>query len=321
MQHRMDMEILVGVLAGIVSNALSLVLVNLLRLLFARRGFRSFAEPPQLAWPRSGVVLVVGSCAVLLAFLFYLLAKWMMPSMAAASPLVPLLIAIGGSLLWPVLGRPMIWRGRSAWLNNFRTQSHIFFFSPNLTDEQLEYSHATIRDAVSSGRHVDILVGNGFRTLGDSRSLLRDVLEGHPGKIRVLMLDPCCDSARRRAAVQSRTHADYLNRSRQTLTFLETMRNRNPERFDYKLYTSMPIWRAVITDTHAFIQHLSNTPEPKETPLFGIQRGPHSWCDAFASDFDERFKWFAAQQAPDETRALLKDIRTSLRLTPAPAPG
>lgn len=306
--------VLIGITTGVLANLATLALLDLWHRLRGQE--RSLAErlaPPQTTWPHPSTLLTVGMGSVVIAFVIYLLGQYLLPdALKYTSPTVAILVAVAGSQVWPLLGRPVVWFARSRWLDKLLRNSHMFYFSPNATAAQLEHSHRLIRDFVSPAPVVDIMVGNGYRTLGDTRSLLRDLLESHQGRVRVLMLDPCCESAHRRARIQGLEHVDYLNRARLTLTFLEQQRRWRSGSFDYRLYTSMPVWRLVIAGDRAFIQHLSNLAEPKEAPVYGVRKGPLSWYDAFSSDFHERFQFLKEEPSVSETKELLAGIRLDL---------
>jgi transcriptional regulator with XRE-family HTH domain len=149
----------------------------------------------------------------------------------------------------------------------------------------------TIRAAASSARAVDVLAVRGLGILGLNDGLLRGPLSAErdaPLVLRVLVLDPHCPAAVRRAreigeSVESFVGAAALSESR-----LRDLAAHAGASIMVYHYRSVPIWRIIHTDETMFVGTFDTLREGHSSPVYQLPaRVDGTLYRAFCRVFEE----------------------------------
>lgn len=133
----------------------------------------------------------------------------------------------------------------------------------------------TVRRHSATARELDLLAVRGLGIIGMNGSLLRDALM--PGTslrhARILLLDPRCEAARRRAD-EIRESADSFAAGIDLAVarLSDAVHGQSDCRLEVRLYTRLPIWRMIRLDDVMFVSAFDSAWEGHESVVYEIPR-------------------------------------------------
>lgn len=124
-----------------------------------------------------------------------------------------------------------------------------------------------------AARDANIISITGHDTLVASDSLLKDVL-GAAYEIRVMLLNPLSDAARRRveSLPEDRTLDGFQEQIRASIAYLDE-RRKSGKKVSLKFYDHDPFWKVVVLDDRVWVQHCCTGREMKDQSeyVFSLQ--------------------------------------------------
>ncbi|HEX8347051.1 MAG TPA: hypothetical protein VF657_20280 [Actinoplanes sp.] len=149
---------------------------------------------------------------------------------------------------------------------------------------------AEIRRRAADAVCLDVLAVRGPGILGLNDSLLRSALlaRTNPMHVRVLLLDPDCDAAARRAAEIRESLATFGAGIRLALARLAEVDAAGAVDLDVRLYTRLPVWRIIRLDDVAWVSSFGAQWEGHESTVNEISRTPRgSFWSGYPRHFDD----------------------------------
>lgn len=133
---------------------------------------------------------------------------------------------------------------------------------------------AEIRRRAGEAEELDVLAVRGLGILGLNDSMLRPSLVGRaePLRLRVLLLDPTCPAAERRAAEIGESPAAFASGIRLALDLLRELAVLPHLDVRVWLYCRLPVWRLIRVDDVMFVSAFSERWEGHESAVYQIPR-------------------------------------------------
>lgn len=122
--------------------------------------------------------------------------------------------------------------------------------------------------------NVEVLAVRGLGIIGLNDSLLRSRVRERAVKIRVLLLDPDCEAAHRRADEIGETHGSFSAGIRLSLERLAELANEGAD-LEVGVYDLLPTWRLIGLDDTLFVSAFGETHEGHTSPMYKITGSPH----------------------------------------------
>lgn len=147
-----------------------------------------------------------------------------------------------------------------------------------------------IRRRAGDAQQLDILAVRGLGIIGLNDSLLRPALIARtaPLRVRVLLLDPDCPSAARRAGEIGESLPTFTAGIRLALARLEEIATANHViDLQVGLYTQLPVWRIIRLDNVEYVSAFDAAWEGHESAVYEIPRTPRG---AFWAGFSRLFE-------------------------------
>lgn len=131
-----------------------------------------------------------------------------------------------------------------------------------------------MRGLAAVAQQIDVLAVRALGILGLNDSLLRSSVQRAAPTVRVLLLDPDCPAAERRAAEIGEGHASFTAGIRLSI---ERLRELNAETGTVccHLYTLLPTWRVIRLDNTMFLSAFGETHEGHTSPMYRLTGSPH----------------------------------------------
>lgn len=121
---------------------------------------------------------------------------------------------------------------------------------------------------------VDVLAVRGLGIIGLNDSLLRSRIRDRLTSVRVLLLDPDCEAAHRRAAEIGETHGSFSVGIRLSLERLGELAGDGAD-VKVSVYDILPTWRVIGLDDTLFVSAFGETHEGHTSPMYKITGSPH----------------------------------------------
>ncbi|MBD2838278.1 hypothetical protein ID144_14610 [Pseudomonas sp. JM0905a] len=168
--------------------------------------------------------------------------------------------------------------GKSAWDSRHRMASAreaalLFARTPGKKGTWLSgLQERSLLRSLPTARDASVLSLTGYETLTSPNSLLKDVIN-HAYEIRVMLLNPCSEAARRRLATLpgACTVASFQRELSASIEFLKSCRKRG-KKVTLKFYDQDPFWKVVVLDDRVWVQHCHSGREIREQPEYVFGR-------------------------------------------------
>lgn len=131
-----------------------------------------------------------------------------------------------------------------------------------------------IRGLAKSAREIDVLAVRGLGIFGLNDSLLRASVRASAPTVRVLLLDPDCEAAHRRAAEISESYSSFLSGIRLSIERLHDLAEETGT-VQCHLYSLLPTWRVISLDNAMFVSAFGETHEGHTSPMYRLAGSPH----------------------------------------------
>lgn len=135
----------------------------------------------------------------------------------------------------------------------------------------------TIRQRATTADELDVLAVRGLGLLGLNDSVLRPSMIGRAGplRMRVLLLDPDCDSAAQRAGEIGESTAAFVAGIKLTLARLEELAAAEAGlAVEVGLYSRLPIWRIIRVDATLWVSTFAAAWEGHESAIYEVPQTP-----------------------------------------------
>jgi len=132
---------------------------------------------------------------------------------------------------------------------------------------------ADIRGLARTAREMDVLAVRGLGILGLNDSMLRATIQASAPTVAVLLLDPDCEAAERRAAEIGESHASFAAGIRLSVERLRELDDQTGT-VTCHLYSILPTWR-VIGWTARCSSPRSAKPRGHTSPMYRLAGSPH----------------------------------------------
>jgi transcriptional regulator with XRE-family HTH domain len=147
-----------------------------------------------------------------------------------------------------------------------------------------------IRRRARDAQELDVLAVRALGILGLNDSLLRPALAGRvePLRLRVLLLEPDCPAAVRRAAEIGESHESFAAGIRLALARLREVAEANGVLdVRVRLYERLPVWRVIRLDGVQYVSAFDAAWEGHESAVYEVPRTPRG---AFWAGFARLFE-------------------------------
>lgn len=133
-----------------------------------------------------------------------------------------------------------------------------------------------MRGIATSVHEIDVLTVRGLGILGLNDSLLRAGVQANSRTVRVLLLDPDGEAARRRAAEIGEGYGSFRSGVRLSIELLRDLADETGT-VQCHLYVLMPmlIWRVISLDTTIFVSAFGDKDEGHTPPMYRLVESPH----------------------------------------------
>jgi hypothetical protein len=123
-------------------------------------------------------------------------------------------------------------------------------------------------------REIEVLAVRGLGILGLNDSMLRTNIQQSTPVVRVLLLDPDCPAAERRAAEIGEGYGSFAAGVRLSIERLKELgAETGTVRCD--LYTILPTWRVIGLDSTLFVSAFGESHEGHMSPMYRLAGSPH----------------------------------------------
>jgi hypothetical protein len=119
-----------------------------------------------------------------------------------------------------------------------------------------------------------VLAVRGLGILGLNDSLLRASVQANAPTVRVLLLDPECEAARRRAAEIGEGYGSFRSGVRLSIELLSDLADETGT-VQCHLYSLLPTWRVISLDTTMLVAAFGDKDEGHTSPLYRLLASPH----------------------------------------------
>jgi len=133
---------------------------------------------------------------------------------------------------------------------------------------------ADIRGLARTAREMDVLAVRGLGILGLNDSMLRATIQASAPTVAVLLLDPDCEAAERRAAEIGESHASFAAGIRLSVERLRELDDQTGT-VTCHLYSILPTWRVIGLDSTLFVSAFGETTEGHTSPMYRLAGSPH----------------------------------------------
>jgi transcriptional regulator with XRE-family HTH domain len=148
-------------------------------------------------------------------------------------------------------------------------RAEILAVYPSQSTARTEIEHTAQRAAT-----VDVLAVRGLGIIGLNDSLLRCRLRSRSTRVRVLLLDPDCDGAHRRAEEIRESYGSFSAGIRLSLERLSELADEGAD-IEVGVYDLLPTWRVIGLDETLFVSAFGETHEGHTSPMYKITGSPH----------------------------------------------
>jgi hypothetical protein len=133
---------------------------------------------------------------------------------------------------------------------------------------------ADIQGLARSAHEINVLAVRGLGILGLNDSMLRAAIQKSAPKVAVLLLDPDCEAAERRAAEIGESLGSFSAGIRWAV---ERLRELNDQlgTVTCHLYSVLPTWRLIGLDSTLFVSAFGETHEGHTSPMYRLAGSPH----------------------------------------------
>jgi hypothetical protein len=131
-----------------------------------------------------------------------------------------------------------------------------------------------IRDLAGKAGVVDVLAVRGLGILGMNDSVLRPSVRKTGPAVRVLLLDPDCEAAHRRAAEIGESYTTFSGGIRMSIERLRELAS-DGVHVEAHTYALLPTWRVIGLDSTLFVSAFGETHEGHTSPMYRIAGSPH----------------------------------------------
>jgi hypothetical protein len=131
-----------------------------------------------------------------------------------------------------------------------------------------------MRGLAKSAHEIDVLAVRGLGILGLNDSLLRASVQASAPTVRVLLLDPDCEAACRRAAEIGEGYGSFLRGLRLSIELLRDLADETGTVQCY-LYALLPTWRVISLDNTMFVSAFGDKDEGHTSPMYRLVESPH----------------------------------------------
>jgi len=131
-----------------------------------------------------------------------------------------------------------------------------------------------IRDLARKAAVVDVLAMRGLGILGVNDSILRPSVRESAPTVCVLLLDPDCEAAHRRAAEIGESYATFSSGIRMSIERLRELAE-DGVHVEAHTYALLPTWRVIGLDSTLFVSAFGETHEGHTSPMYRIAGSPH----------------------------------------------
>lgn len=130
-----------------------------------------------------------------------------------------------------------------------------------------------IRRRASGAREIDVLAVRALGILGLNDSLLRTAVTGRNVRLRVLLLDPECPAAERRAEEIGESWRSFADGIRLSLSRLREVADANPG-LDLRVWTycRLPVWRLIRLDDVLYVSAFDRQWEGHASAVYEVPR-------------------------------------------------
>lgn len=135
-------------------------------------------------------------------------------------------------------------------------------------------ARAEIEQRAQEATAVEILAVRGLGIIGMNDSLLRSRIRQRETTVRVLLLDPDGEAARRRADEIDETHGSFTAGIRLSIERLRDLAADGAD-IEAHVYDSLPTWRVIGLDTTLFLSAFGETHEGHTSPMYKLTGSPH----------------------------------------------
>lgn len=131
-----------------------------------------------------------------------------------------------------------------------------------------------IAGLAAAAREIEVLAVRGLGILGLNDSMLRTHIQKSKPAVRVLLLDPDCPAAERRAAEIGESFGSFAAGIRLSV---ERLRELNAETGTVQchLYDLLPTWRVIGLDSTLFVSAFGESHEGHTSPMYRLAGSPH----------------------------------------------
>lgn len=131
-----------------------------------------------------------------------------------------------------------------------------------------------IRGLTEAARTVDVLAVRGLGIIGLNDSLLRASVKRSASRVRVLLLDPDCEAAHRRAAEIGESYGTFSSGVRLSIERLRELAAAGVQ-VEGHVYDLLPTWRVIGLDGTLFVSAFGESHEGHTSPMYRIAGSPH----------------------------------------------
>lgn len=131
-----------------------------------------------------------------------------------------------------------------------------------------------MRGLANQAREIDVLAVRALGIVGLNDSLLRTSVQRSTPTVQVLLLDPDCEAARRRAAEIGEGFESFTSGIRLSIARLREL-NEQTGTVCCHLYTMLPTWRVISLDGTMFVSAFGETHEGHTSPMYRLTGSVH----------------------------------------------
>lgn len=131
-----------------------------------------------------------------------------------------------------------------------------------------------IQGLANAAKEVDILAVRGLGIIGLNDSILRSFVKFGAPTVRVLLLDPDCEAAHRRASEVGESYGSFSSGIRLSIERLRELAAAGVD-VEGHIYDLLPTWRVIGLDNTLFVSAFGEIHEGHTSPMYRIAGSPH----------------------------------------------
>ncbi|QKV74519.1 helix-turn-helix domain-containing protein [Amycolatopsis sp. Hca4] len=135
-------------------------------------------------------------------------------------------------------------------------------------------ARAEIQQRANEATAVEILAVRGLGIIGMNDSLLRSRIRQRTTTVRVLLLDPDGEAARRRADEIGETYGSFAAGIRLSIERLRDLATEGAD-IEVHVYNILPTWRLIGLDATLFLSAFGESHEGHTSPMYKLTGSPH----------------------------------------------